>query len=147
MREQKKVFFHVDQDEDGFLGVGSESVWAVTGSQEELFTIDNIPFFATDANFGDIVKVVEKSGVLWFSEVVKKVPCSLMRVVLFSSDEHERVDVRLKSLGCQTEYWSDRKLLSVSVPNERVPAVEDFLDSEVSFGSLDYEEPILRGQG
>lgn len=147
MKAQKKVFFHIEQDEDGFPGVGSESVWAVRSSQDGLCTIDNIPFFATDANLGDVVEVVERDGVLWFSKVVEKVPCSLLRVVFFSVEEHERVNLRLTSFGCQTEYWSERKLLSVSVPNERISAVEEFLDSEVNLGSLDYEEPILRGDG
>lgn len=145
MKEQVKIFFHVQQDEDGFPGVGSESVWALPTSFEGLFTIDNIPFFATDANLGDIVSVTKRDGVLWFREVVTKVPFSLVRIVFFLPEQHERVSLKLKSFGCQTEYWAERKLLSVSVPSESLAGVQAFLESEASLGSLDYEEPIIRG--
>ncbi|WP_369926221.1 DUF4265 domain-containing protein [Xanthomonas sp. NCPPB 2632] len=144
MKEQIKLFFHVQQDEDGFPGVGSESVWAIPTEREGLFTVDNIPFFATDANLGDVVSVTERDGVLWFREVVTKVPLSLVRIVFFNPEKHERVSLKLKSFGCQTEYWAERKLLSVSVPRKSLPEVQAFLESEASLGSLDYEEPIIR---
>ena len=69
-----------------------------------------------------------------------------MRIVFFRTDEQQRVNSELTTFGCQTEYWAERKLLSVAVPNEKVQAVELFLDNEASLGSLDYEEPIIRGQ-
>jgi hypothetical protein len=144
MEGRVKVFLHIEQDDDGYPGIGSESVWALAGPMEGLLTLDNIPFFATDANIGDVVSVDERDGVLWFRGVVRETPCSLMRVVLFLGDEKERVARDLQSLGCQIEYWADRKLIAASVPNGAVPNVQAFLGGEAAKGILDYEEPILR---
>lgn len=147
MRDRVKIFFRIEQDDDGYPGVGSESVWAQRASVGGLFSIDNIPFFATDANFGDLVSVDENDGVLWFRGVVHEAPCSLMRVVFFDADEKDRIYRALMDAGCRAEYWDERKLLAVSVPNETVSRVEALLDREVENGVLDYEEPILRGAG
>ncbi|MGF6493559.1 hypothetical protein ABIE56_001742 [Luteibacter sp. 621] len=147
MRDQAKVFFQIEQDEDGYPGVGTESVWALPDQDERLFTLDNIPFFAVDANLGDVVSVDERDGVLWFRQIVRASPRSLMRIVFFDLAQKDRVDRELTHLGCLTEYWEDRKLLAVSVPNSLVGHVERFLDMEAATGCLDYEEPIVRGSG
>jgi hypothetical protein len=146
MPEQVKIFFNIEQDEDGYPGVGAESVWASREDSGGFFVIDNIPFFATGANLGDVVSVMEKDGVFWFVSVVQETPSSLVRVVFFDPAQKDRVEFKLRELGCETEWWADRKLLALSVPDGAVLAVEAFLDNEAQSDVLDYEEPILRGQ-
>ncbi|QDE37745.1 DUF4265 domain-containing protein [Luteibacter pinisoli] len=144
MEDRVKVFLHIEQDDDGYPGIGSESVWALPGPMEGFFTLDNIPFFATDANIGDVVSVDAREGVLWLRHVARETPCSLMRIVLFFADEKDRIARDLLNLGCQIECWADRKLIAASVPNSAVPNVQVFLGGEAAKGVLDYEEPILR---
>lgn len=43
MTDRIKVFFHIDQDEDGCPGIASESVWVQTTSEYAVLRIDNIP--------------------------------------------------------------------------------------------------------
>src|ERR1700754_3117403 len=103
MTDRIKVFFHIDQDKDGYPGIASESVWAQTTSEYAVLRIDNIPFFASAATLGDTVRVQEKNGSPWFEVLVHPCEQSLFRVVFFDTSEKVRINRQLIDLGCQTE--------------------------------------------
>jgi hypothetical protein len=144
MTDQTKVFFQIEQDEDGYPGIASESVWAksIPGNA---FQLDNIPFFATSATLGDVVRTRTEDGHLWFEAIVQPSGHSLFRVVFFDVYAKDRVNRELVELGCQTEYLEQHHLLAVSIPDAAtVPAVQHYLEQESVTGSVDYEEAILR---
>src|SRR5574337_180249 len=69
MTDLVKIFFHLQQDEDGYPEVSAESVWAKpTGAADE-YIVDNIPFFTRDATIGDTLKALKKEGALWFDSL------------------------------------------------------------------------------
>ena len=145
MAEKVKAFFELEQDEDGYPGFASESVWAEKTQDPDMVKIDNIPFFATVATLGDVVRVYEKQGVLWFKELIVQSSNSLMRVVFFDEAQKERVSDDLAEKGCETEYMSQSKLLAVSIPKpDIVEDIRGYLQQQADAGFIDYEEPILR---
>ncbi len=140
-----KVFFTLEQDEDGYPPVGVESVWAIPTEDADKYVIENTPFFVTSATLGDTVRVRSSDGNLWFDEVVARSQNSLIRVLFHEKEALVRVDEWLKAHGCTTEYSGDFNLLAVSIP-ERVNLadIQDYLGSEAAYGTVGYEEPILR---
>lgn len=140
-----KVHFRLAQDEDGYPPAAVETLWAKHGSNTGEYVIDNVPFFACDATIGDTVLVREEQGQRWFERLVRCSKNSLVRVVFFDRACVEKVSTHLLAQGCSTEYLKDYNLLAVSIPGcVNLVNVQSYLQAEVSTGSIDYEEPILR---
>lgn len=140
-----KVHFRLIQDEDGYPPAAVETLWATHGSNVGEYVIDNVPFFASEATIGDTVLVREEKGQHWFEKLVRCSRNSLVRVVFFDRACVEKVSARLVAQGCSTEYLKDYNLLAVSIPGSvKLIDVQSYLQVEVSTGSIDYEEPILR---
>jgi hypothetical protein len=146
MGEHEKIFFELKQDDDGYPPVAAESVWALATERSHEYTIDNIPFFATQATSGDLVRAREgDGGVLWFESVLKSSGKSLLRATFFMPDKFEEVRATLRRLGCATEWDDVHQLLAMSVPPDvKLSTVQDYLAGQAEAGHLDYEEPLLR---
>lgn len=146
MSERVRLFFALEQDEDGYPPVAAESLWALTTEQPHEYTLDNIPFFATQATSGDVVRAKEgDGGVLWFERTVKSSRQSLLRLSFFQQDKVQEVRDALKRFGCSTEWDSAHRLVSVSVPADiKLDTIQSYLMKQVQVGCLDYEEAIIR---
>ncbi|UPG85200.1 DUF4265 domain-containing protein [Luteibacter aegosomatis] len=141
----EKSFFRIEQDADGYPPVGAESLWARQAERVGEYVLENIPFFSTHATLGDLLKVVEKEGVLWFDGLIKKSGNSLIRVVFFNRDALDPINQALMTMGCLTEYSKDFNLLATSIPEKvNLTEVQSFLADQEHLGFIDYEEPILR---
>jgi hypothetical protein len=139
----RKIWFRIVQDEDGFPGFGTESMWAQPGLRPGEYVVDNIPFFTSEATLGDTIEVREEDGLPWFSSIVSQSRNSLLRVVFFRPCV-DAVNATLVSLGCGTELMTKPQILSVSVPETaNLEAVQAYLRSEAAAGNVDYEEAIL----
>lgn len=140
-----KVFFRLEQDEEGYPEVAVESVWATSSDKPNEYVLDNIPFFVRVATIGDVLKVHEEDGVLWFDCVTKRSSNSLIRVVFFDKQSVDQVVQEVRELGCDVEYSKDFNLLAVSIPgNIELSNVKYYLQNKEGEGCLDFEEPILR---
>src|SRR5574337_1233808 len=107
MTDLVKIFFHLQQVEAGYPEVSAESVWAKpTGAADE-YIVDNIPFFTRDATIGDTLKALKKEGALWFDSLRQRSGNSLIRVVFFEKSLKEKIDDKLNTMGCSTEYSKD----------------------------------------
>lgn len=135
----------MEQDDDDYPPVATESLWAIAGRGTGEYTLDNIPFFAREATIGDTIATHHEDGNPWFDAVLHRSRNSLVRAVFFDEAHVEEVSRRLVDLGCSVEYASSHKLLAINVPGEvNLANVQDYLASEAAAGTLDYEEPILR---
>jgi len=67
----EKIWFNIEQDEDGYPPVQIESVWA-TPVGGNLFRLENVPFFAKGVSFKDEVSTSEgPDGKRWYEDVVE----------------------------------------------------------------------------
>lgn len=141
-----RLFFSLEQDEDGYPPVAAESLWAVPTGQSHEYALDNIPFFARQATSGDVVQAREgDGGVLWFERMVKPSGKSLLRVTFFQYVKVQEVRGFLKQMGCSTEWDNTHRLVAVSVPPDvNLEPVQSYLSEQAQLGYLDYEEPLLR---
>jgi hypothetical protein len=141
---QKKIFFSVEQHEEGYPPVTTESVWAEE-TEDGNFVIDNIPFFATAATLGDIVNVDTVEGQLYYKSTVKESDNSLLRVILFEQRDPSVLRSHLAKLGCATEGGPSPSLIAVNVPGTvSLQLVITVLKEGFDNGYWDYEEAILR---
>ena len=140
-----RVFFRLEQDDDDYPPVATESLWAIPGPDADEYIIDNIPFFVHEATIGDAIVARQEDGLPWFNKLLRRSKNSLLRAVFFDDARVDEVRRRLIDIGCSVEYAKDYKLLAISIPEAvRLTEVQDYLSSEATAGTLDYEEPILR---
>jgi hypothetical protein len=141
----RKVFFGLEQDEDGYPPFAVESVWAEE-AQDGLFVLDNIPFFARQATLGGLVSAVYEDDAPCYASTVQSSGNSLIRVVM--CDNHDPAELRssLISIGCSTELFSRNslRLIAVNVPlTTPIGDVRAMLERGCDEGHWDYEEAIL----
>lgn len=140
-----KISFRLVQDEDDYPPSTVELVWAKSLSDQDLYEIDNIPFFTCEATLGDVVAVSKVSEELWFLKMVSPSLNSLIRIVFFDKSIKDLVNNDLVALGCLTEYFEQFKLLAISVPpTVKLSLIQQYLQDQATKGGLDYEEAILR---
>ena len=145
MSEHVRVHFPLHQDEDGYPPVAVETLWAIPTEQHHEYTIDNIPFFATQATSGDVIRANEVDNQLWFDDLIKPSGNSLLRAVFFDSSKVQEVREHLIRMGCSSEWDKNHSLIAIRVPlTANLASVQGYLGEQASAGYLDYEEPILR---
>ncbi len=114
-----KVFFELQQDEDGYPPVTCESLWA-TPVGNGLYRFDNIPFFARGVAYEDVVSAVRRDA---------KAP-ELRR--------------ELEALGCDTEQSHIPNLFAVDVPpSVSLEEVRRLLETGDASEHWEYEEACL----
>jgi hypothetical protein len=106
--ELAKLEFRTDDGE-------VETLWAKPVGQN-LFQLDNSPFYAYGVSSNDVVEAEPQPGAFpLFKRVVRKSGHRTVRVIIDGLDELGRLTVGIKKLGCSFEgAWS--KLISVDVP-------------------------------
>ncbi|MBS5837544.1 MAG: DUF4265 domain-containing protein, partial [Neisseria sp.] len=83
----KKIFFKLII-EDNYPPVSEESIWGVNLGNN-LFKINNIPFYTKDVSFDDTVSVVDIDGVLHYKKTIKSSGNSTIRIIFFDGKEIE----------------------------------------------------------
>ncbi len=143
----KKVAFHLVQDEEGYPPVTVETVWAKRIG-ENLYELDNTPFFATGVAWKDIVRVRQaEDGELLFEDVVESSGHSTMRVIISDVTKTPSIKEHLAALGCTWEQSHIEGLIAVDVPpTTDLRRVRDFLRQGRAEDLWDYEEACLAQQ-
>ena len=142
-----KVFFELQQDEEGYPPVVCESVWATPVAQG-LYRLGNIPFFARGVSYEDVVSAVRKDdGTLGFVEVVRPSGHSTLRVIVYEESDAPGLRHELEELGCDTEQSHIPNLFAVDVPpSVSLEAVRQLLDADTASEHWEYEEACLGEQ-
>lgn len=110
-----KITFRLVQDADGYPPGHYESMWA-RRLPDDTYEIDNIPFYSYDVAVGDIVKVQQVDGELFYLERVKDSGNSVIRMLIYDRTDLDNVRAELRALGCDSE--GDGIVLAVNVPAE-----------------------------
>lgn len=136
-----KIIFRLQQDEDGYPPCGYESVWAAR-LPDGTYQIDNIPWYTYDAACGDIVATQDVDGELFFSALVQPSGNSLVRVIVYNTNDIMDLHEQLQALGCKTELMG--KLLAVHVPATASYApIFQYLMRGQDGGRWTFEEAVL----
>lgn len=133
----KKIFFKLII-EDNYPPVSEESIWGVDLGNN-LFKINNIPFYSKDVSFGDTVSVVDIDGVLHYKKTIKSSGNSTIRIIFFDGKEIEDCINAIQKMGCDYEKFSST-FIAINIPiTTNLEIVLDYLEY-LSFKEIaDYE--------
>lgn len=132
----------------GWPPVSSELLWGRCTGENGRYAIDNIPFFATDINLGDVVEVTPENGQLLFSRVVRRSGHSTIRLLLNDPESATRVREQLESRGCESEQDTIPHLIAVDIPKyDLLDSVKDFVEAGQRSGNWVFEVGYLPGGG
>jgi hypothetical protein len=119
--KSKQVKIRFPADPEDWHGMTGERVWA-TELEDGRYRIDNIPLYAYDVSYGDMVSARPGGGELHFVSVIGKGGNSTYRLLLRAP--HARADFdryweRLELLGCFYESSRDPEdVFGINVPAE-----------------------------
>lgn len=119
-----------------------ESVWA--SKEDNYYRIKNIPFFAPNIAYDDLVSVEEDDGELFFDEIIEESGNSTVQVILFDEDKAEMIKNNVENLHCGWEGSHLKNYFSINVPKDvNYDPLRDFLQHFHTKGILDYKESCL----
>lgn len=144
--ERLKMLFELEQDESGYPPAHVEGIW-VAPSGNDVYEIDNIPFFVRGLSVGDKVTGKRIKGELYYEEFFEASNNSTYRI--FVSDAHDVSQVvdELLLMGCSIERTHISKLIAVNVPDSLDPTnIKEYLLRGEKTNRFDYEEAAIRGK-
>lgn len=144
MGSAKKMIFELAPDEDGYPPATSEGIWTLP-LENGNFVIDSIPFYVLGISPDDEVAAEASGEELVFKGLIRPSGNSTFRLLLSEPDTSEVVRLRLRSLGCDSEFNQFIGLLAVEIPaTVDIHPFLDFIVEARDDGELDYEEAALR---
>jgi hypothetical protein len=123
--------------------IAEETVWAVPLGNS-LYQIDNIPFYAPNLSYNDIIKVENDNGLLYFDSLEQPSGHSTIQVIFFDDGKSMEVLDSLVSLGCRWEGMKEQPYYAIDIPpNIDYESVRILLDKAFQSRYLDYKESCL----
>ncbi|MDP8979751.1 MAG: DUF4265 domain-containing protein [Acidobacteriota bacterium] len=152
LKDRIKILFELKRGEDGYPPADIEQLWALPLGNN-LFKIDNIPFFVTGISCEDVVEAsADSEGELRYKSLVTSSPHNTLRVILFRESPDTRPladrvsDLRsqLARIGCSTELSHMPGLVAVDADPASINNVIGVLQSGEKANLWEYEEAALR---
>jgi hypothetical protein len=141
--DRVKVNVKLDKDEDDYPPADHEGLWAHPLG-EDLFQIDNVPFFAQGIAWGDIVSASSNGQELRFLKVIKPSGHGTLRLIIHDEQDVPAVKALLEKMGCSIERSHIPGLISVDVPpGVPMAALKSLLDEGEAQERWGYEEACL----
>ncbi|WP_312901537.1 DUF4265 domain-containing protein [Chryseobacterium taichungense] len=139
MHSNKVIVTYYDVEEK----IAEESLWIDKLDNDE-YQIKNIPFFAANISYDDIIKVETDEGILYFEEVVKTSEHSTIQVVIFRHEFIDTIIENIELLKCSWEGMNNQKFIAIDVPKDiHYSGIKNYLDKQFEENVLDYKESCL----
>ncbi len=125
--------------------IGVESLWA-THIKENIYKVENIPFYVKEYAFNDLIKANLIDGILSVDSLYEESGNSTIRILINEEDldlKEEIIDDLIK-LGCDYEGSNIERLISVNIPKIiNYSTVENFLIKGELLDTFEYEEGCI----
>lgn len=119
-----------------------ESVWGEKAGK--YYRIINIPFFAVNIAYGDIVSVEEENGQLYFDDLIEPSGHSTIQMIIYEKNDVKKTGDELVALGCDWEGSHLDGYISVDVPPSiSYLAIKNYLEDGRIKKRWDYKEACL----
>jgi hypothetical protein len=131
------TYYDVEQN------IAEEILWIQKINDSE-YQIKNIPFFAPNLAFDDIISVEDDEGNFYFEDIIKTSEHSTIQIVMFDDEKIKEVIKDLEDLNCSWEGMNNQAILAVDVPssiNYRI--IKEYLEEKLQKNVLDYKEACL----
>ena len=128
------------RDLEGNISV--ESVWA--SKEGDYYRIKNIPFFAPNLAYDDLIDVEEDEGELYFEDIIEESGNSTIQLIIFDENNISLVTQTLDSFKCGWEGSYLKSYFSVNVPKEvDYKLIREYLQYGREQKIFDYQEACL----
>ena len=149
MTEEKLTKVHIDLP--NHWAIGGESFWA-KALGNDLYQIENVPFFAYGLNYHDIVKAISESQDLKpeIQEVVKRSGHKTIRVIFTKTVEREQQVNLLDTLEKFNATYERADAINVAIDIKtegNYNAVYDLLEEYIEKDYLSFETCEARNEG
>ena len=122
--------------------IATESVWA--SKEEDYYRIKNVPFFAPNLAYNDLVSVEDDDGELFFDSLINPSGHSTIQIIIPNQNDFEKITSDLTKLKCDWEGSHLKEYISVDVPKGiDYSKVKQYLERQHSENKLDYKEACL----
>jgi len=132
----KFVYYNLEDE------LETENVWA--DKEGQYYRIKNIPFFAPNIAYDDLISVEDDEGELFYDDIIEESGNSTVQVIIFDEKNIESVTTDLNNLKCGWEGSHLKGYIAVNIPKiiDYKP-VKDYLSDKAEAGVLDYKEACL----
>lgn len=131
-------FVYYDLDEE----LATESVWAE--KENNYYRIKNIPFFAPNISYDDLISVEEDEEELFFEDIIETSGNSTLQIIIYNKNDIADITKMIEHFGCGWEGSHLEGYISVNVPKEvDYTNVSEYLDKMLGMEKLDYKEACL----
>ncbi len=142
--EYVKIHFPVPPDDESIeQEFQIESLWAKVIADGR-YEINNIPFYIKNLAVGDIISASydEEDQVFYPDEFLQASGNSVVRLLVYNSEEIEKIGAELKSLACDWEGLMQKNLIAVHIPTSvDYEKAKEYFDENTD--RFDYEEACL----
>jgi hypothetical protein len=120
-----------------------ESLWTISLGND-LYKLDNIPFFAKNISCDDICSVEIVDGVYYFNDLIEESQNSTVRLIINNDISKNDIGILFENIKCEWEGLKDRNYIAINVPsNVNYETVNLLLLDGVKNNFWDYEESCL----
>lgn len=114
--KQTKVHWELEQDEDDWPPFAVETILCAEVAPY-MFRLLNVPYFVRGMSWGDVVKVKEIDGVLWFDAVAYRSGYSTVHIFCFDGAKAEILKVWADENDCILEAAFRGNYFALGVPS------------------------------
>jgi hypothetical protein len=139
MKDKKVVLTYYDVEEN----IAEETLWIEQKSEKE-YQIKNIPFFAPNIAYNDIISVEEEDGVLHYEDIITPSEHSTIQIIVLKEDKTNDILKNFERLGCSWEGMHNQKLLAIDVPQNIIyKKIREYLNILRINNIIDFKEACL----
>ncbi|UTA66378.1 DUF4265 domain-containing protein [Emticicia sp. 21SJ11W-3] len=127
-------------DLEGNLAI--ENVWA--DKEGNFYRIKNIPFFAYNLAYNDIVSVIYEEEEWHFDEFIEASGHSTLRVIMLESEAMKNLTLKLEAFGCSWEGSHLRYYIAIDIPADiEYSPIKEYLKKGEAEKKWSFEEACL----
>jgi hypothetical protein len=140
---KNKVLLTYEIEEGNFQ---IESLWAT--KKDAYYQIENIPFFAENIAYGDLVSVEENGGAMYVDDLIEASGHSTIQVIFFSESHIKGFQQMMEQFRCPWEGSHTPTLIAVDIPrNVEYRPIKAYLQKGEDAGYWSYKEACLAHEG
>lgn len=111
----------------------------------EYYRLTQVPVFAPNIAYGDIVKVEFDDGEFHFDELIEESGYSVAHIVIWKPEHKDRLIAALSGFGCGVNAHAANNYLVVNIPPELLyQPIRTFLQLEKSSENIDYRDCLSK---
>lgn len=119
-----------------------ENVWAA--KEGDNYRVKNIPFFAPNLAYNDLISVEDDNGELFFDSLIEASGHSTIQIIFFDLQYFDKITNELVKLNCSWEGSHLKEYISVDVPKETdYSIVKRYLKEQREGKRIDFQEASL----